>query len=497
MLIYLTKMQKNIVAAMLCVALTSACTTEKYATATTEKVQATQVQVDDGRSQILERKASIPVYQRVPGLWISDRVVSQTSSQRLPTEFEEQFVLREQAALTLADIADAIRASTGFSIALQGEPIGLADQRFAIDHIGSLRSLLDSVASRTGVSWSWEGKTIVILQSVAQTFPVHRAGIDPVKAVTLTGAANTSSNSAGSATPPPDPYAELVAAIRVISPKSRVSVLRNASAIMVSDTPASMKRIAQLIEFDDRQSSKQVTLLWRLVNFTTSNSAEAAIDLQYLLSRSGGALSLASTATLASVNAGALTLTSPAPDAGTSAIKLLNEIGNVFVAKSGVATIRNNGRDDISNEKEIFYISKTSSGPAAPTGTTGPAAVGIDQSSVKVGLSGAFGVTIYENESMDLSFDFSVAFLDQLVSTTSAGQLIQSPNVSKRSGRGALSVRHGETFILTSQSSDGATYDRRGMLPDTIIAGSDRGSRTSEQWLLIVTPIITKKGVKQ
>lgn len=485
-------MLKRALTLVLALSMLSACTTEKYATRTTEKLSATQAQVETGVSKLEERKAPIPVYMRVPGLWISDRVVPQTSSQRLPPEFSEPFVLREQASLTLADIADAIRSSTGIQIALQGEALGLADQRFAVDYIGTLQSVIDAVASRTGVSWTWEGNVVVIQQSVAQTFPVRRSGIEGVKAVAITG--STSSSGGGAAAPTPiDPYTELVAAIRVISPKARVSVLKNASAIMVSDTPANVKRVAELLEFDERQSNKQVTLLWRLVNYTTSNSAEAGIDLQYLLSRSGGALSLASTSSLTGLSAGALKLASTEGDGSFAAIKLLNEIGNAYVAKSGIATIKNNSRDDISNEKEIFYISKTTPGAASATGAAG--APGIEQSSVKVGLSGAFGVSIYDSERMDLSFDFSVAFLDQLVSTTSAGQTLQSPNLSKRTGRGSVAVKHGETFILTSQSSDGATYDRRGLLPDTILGGSDRGSSTSEQWLLIVTPVITRKGI--
>jgi type II secretory pathway component GspD/PulD (secretin) len=485
------------------IVLLTGCTTQKYQDITNERLKSSKADLDSGVAKIEERKAEIPLYQRMPGLWISDRVVAQSASQRLPAQFDKQFVLREQGALTLSDIADAVRSSTGMNISLQGEALGLANQRFPIDHVGSLQGLLDSAAARTGVTWSWENSTVMIQQSVARTFPVRRAGIEAVKAAATTSATN---NAAGATSPAAtstsaaavsDPYAELSAAIKVISPSARVSIMKTASAITVSDTPASVKRIADLLEFDDRQSTKQVTLLWRLINFTANDNAEAGVDIQYLLARSGGILSLGSATGFGGVNAGVLKLasTSGTSNGSSIALKLLNEIGNAHIIKSGVSTLKNNGRDDISNEKEIFYLSKTTPGTSSGGLLGGTTSVGIEQASVKVGLSGAFAVSIYDSERMDLSFDFSVAFLDQLKSITSAGQTLQSPEVSRRSGRGVVPVKHGETWILTSQSTDGDSYDRRGLFPNTILGGSERGSSTREQWMLIVTPVITQKGI--
>lgn len=487
-------------AAILAAFMLLGCETAKYAERSTEKVAFSKAELDTGVSKIAERKAEIPLYERVPGLWISDRVVAQSASQRLPAQFDKQFVLREQGALTLSDIVDAVRSSTGINIALQGEPLGLATQRFPTDHVGTLQALLDAAAARTGVTWSWENNTVMIQQSVARTFPVRRAGIEAVKAAATTTATNNaagaSATTSSSSSAIIDPFAELAAAIKVISPSARVSVLKTASAITVSDTPASVKRIAELLEFDDRQSTKQVTLLWRLINFTANDASEAGIDLQYLLARSGGALTVGSAASLTGVTAGVLKLaaTNGTSNGSSVAIKLLNEIGSAHIIKSGVSTLKNNGRDDISNEKEIFYLSKTTPGTGGGL-IGGGGAPGIEQASVKVGLSGAFGVSIYDSERMDLSFDFSVAFLDQLKSITSAGQTLQSPEISRRSGRGVVPIKHGETWILTSQSTDGDSYDKRGMFGTSIIGGSQRGSSTREQWMLIVTPVITQKGI--
>lgn len=478
------------------------CSTTKYQEITTDKVKASQAHLDTGVAKIEERKAEIPLYQRVSGLWISDRVVAQSASQRLPAQFDKQFVLREQGALTLSDIVDAIRASTGMNIALQGEPLGLATQRYPIDHIGSLQALLDAASARTGVTWSWENNTVVIQQSIARTFPVRRAGIEAVKVAATNSATSSSAGAATSSTSSSpsglvDPFAELSAAIKVISPSARVSVMKTASAITVSDTPASVKRIADLLEFDDRQSTKQVTLLWRLINFTASDNAEAGMDLQLLLARSGGALTLGSAAGYGGANAGTLKLASAsgASNGLSLALKLLNEIGTAHTVKSGVTPLKNNGRADIGNDKEIFYPSKGIPGASSGGLLGGSPSVGIEQASVKVGLSGAFGVTIYDSERMDLSFDFSVAFLDALKTITSAGQTLQSPEISRRSGRGDVPIKHGETWILTSQSSDGDSYDRRGLFAASVLGGSERGASTREQWMLIVTPIITQKGI--
>lgn len=484
-------------AGALVVVLLSGCALSGYADRASVAVDASVADLSGKVADIAGRRLDIPFYERVPGLWISDRVIPRSASQRLPAQFERQFVLREQAGLTLAELADAVRSSARLNVELQGEAVGLALQRFSFDHAGTLSSLLDAASMRFGVVWSWEGGVVVIQQSVAKTFPVRRPGGEAVKALALVGAgaAAAGSAAASSGAAAQDPFAELTAAIKVIAPSARVSVLRSASAIVVSDAPASVKRVADLLEFDEQQSKKQVTLLWRLINFSATDLAESGVDLQYLLARSGGALSLGGATSVVGLGAGILKFesTSGSSKGSSAALKLLNEIGSAHVVKSGVATLKNNGRDDISNEQEIFYLSKVTAATTSVTGTVVPG--GLEQASVKVGLTGAFGVAIYDSERMDLSFDFSVAFLDQLKTNESGGQTLQSPEVSRRSGRGVVPVKHGETWILTSQSSDGVSYDRRGLAQGVALGASARGSASREQWMLVVTPILTQKGI--
>jgi predicted small lipoprotein YifL len=159
------------------------------------------------------RKEAIPLYRRVSGLWISDRFVSSNSMQELPEAFAKTFVLRERKPLTISDVAEVIRARTGLNVILQGELIGA--NTFHVDHVGSVKSLVESVTSRQGMTWEWRDNTLLIQQSQIQTFVVNRSGLGALKAASGgTGAAAGASNRI-------DPWKDLTDAIKVISPNAR------------------------------------------------------------------------------------------------------------------------------------------------------------------------------------------------------------------------------------------------------------------------------------
>lgn len=471
---------------------TVGCTTTASIDATKKTVVDSRQRVENITAKIEGQKlVDVPLYLRVPGLWISDRVLPRSTAQRLPAVFNKQYVLREQNPLTISDVADIIRSSTGLNVMLHGDAIG--SQRSPVDSVSSLAALLDSSTSRFGMTWQWLDGSIQIQQSVVRTFVIDRPGIEAVSATTL-GSPKVVAK---------DAWADILDAIRVVAPHARVSAMRTSNTITVADSPANVARVAELLEIDDRQAGKRTTLLWKLVNYTATTGGGAGLGISSLLNRSNRTFSFSSPTSLAGMNDGIIkvsplsTGTSGANIlAGTNLIlNLLNESGSAVVVRDGISELKQNGRSDFGTEKEVFYISKST--PGISSSTTASASVGLEQASVKVGLAGAFGATIYDSERMDLSYDFTVSTLDQLKSVSSAGTTLQSPETTKRFARGLVAIKHGETWILSAETSDTSTFDRRGLLPGSaaVLGGSESTGTTRDQWLLIVTPILSSKGI--
>jgi predicted small lipoprotein YifL len=437
------------------------------------------------------RKEAIPLYRRVSGLWISDRFVSSNSMQELPEAFAKTFVLRERKPLTISDVAEVIRARTGLNVILQGELIGA--NTFHVDHVGSVKSLVESVTSRQGMTWEWRDNTLLIQQSQIQTFVVNRSGLGALKAASGgTGAAAGASNRI-------DPWKDLTDAIKVISPNARVSILRASNAITVASKPADMKRIGDLIEMDSDNADKQVMIHWQLVNVTSRTGGEAGLNLNYIMARSGGRFSFASAASLASPNASVIKLdrTSGATNGSSAALTLLNESGVASVVAENIEPVKHNTTRKFGTEKSITYRAESTPGVASASTTSG--SVGIKQATVEVGLAGQFGASIYDNESMDLMFDFSLKVLDALREDSSSGYVLQSPETTRRYaiGEEGIRIKHGNTYIISAEQTKDISFDRRGLLPGeaAVVGGSERSMEKKGLWLLLVTPVITQKGV--
>lgn len=478
--------------AAICLAIgLSACSTQAPIERAQKNVEASTLRSNEvfGKTEVAKKEV-VPVYKRVPGLWISDRFVPSNSVQELPAEFDRKFTLRERRPLTIGDVAEIIRARAGISVTLQGEQIVAAP--FQVDHVGSLKSLIDSVTSRQGMTWEWRDGGLKIQQSDVKTFVVNRPGMGALKA-------SSGGAGGGASGGRIDPFKDLVDAIKVVSPTARVSVLRASNALTVADRPANMQRIADLVELDLDNSDKQVLIHWQLVNVTSREGGEAGVNLNYILARSGGKFSFLTPQSLAGTNGGVIKFNKTSGNATGSeaALSLLNESGVAYVASENLEPVKHNTRRSFGTQKSITYRSESTPGVASSSTTS--ASVGIKQSTIKVGLTGEFGASIYDNESLDLLFDFNLEVLDALREDSSAGYSLQSPETTKRYAVGdeGVRMRHGNTYIISAEQTKDISFDRRGLLPGaaSVLGGSERANEKRGLWLLLVTPIITNKGV--
>lgn len=422
-------------------------------------------------------EAVVPLYERVPGPWVSDRVVPRNYAQMLPAVFDQPFAYRSAEPTSLGVFAADLQRATGIQVRLVGEPV---TRPVFLDYVGTGRQALDTIASRFAVSWEYSDGAIVITQSLTKMFIVERSGVD------VGGALGGRK----------DPWAELEASIKSIAPNARISVSRHTNTITVVGAPLAMPDIERLINHDAQMAARRVVLRWQLVNFTAGTGGEAGVQLAALLNRSNGSVSLGGGVESQTPGVGVLSFlkSGGVADGSKLAISLLNQAGNTVVVREGFVPLLQNDTQEFGNTKTLYYASKSSLVTLpATTGNNSNTAVVTEQSSINVGLSGKFGITVFDSEQAELSYEFSVTVLDQLRKQQTAVQYQEYPETSQRRARGRIRIHHGQTYVISTDTAESASFDRRGILPGqaAVLGGNVQGTERNDQWLLLVTPVVT------
>jgi hypothetical protein len=467
-------------AALVALTLVTGCAVVQAQKKTEDLVKVGTVRTTATQEQHAQRAAEeVPLFQRMPGLWVSDRIVPRNAAQTLPPVFDQPFAYRSIDPTPLGLFAADLQRATGTPVKLLGDS---ASRSVMLDFVGTGRQAMESLPSRYGVTWEFTDGAIVIMQSVTKIFRIERSGVDV----------------GGMAGNRKDPWVELEANIKAIAPNARTSISRNNNTITVVGAPLAMPDIEKLVNLDARSAARRVVLRWQLVNFKATEGGEAGIALDVLLRRAGGTASLVVGSPSQAAGAGVLTLTKSggSTDGSSYALSLLNQSGNTVVVREGFVPLQQNDTQEFGNTRTIYYASKSSlvTVPTSSSGSTvGNTAVVTEQSSINVGLDGKFGISVFDSELAELSYELSVTVLDSLRKQQSAIQYQEYPETSQRRARGRIRVQHGQTYVISTDTAESASFDRRGLLPGqaAVLGGNVSASQTNDQWLLLVTPIIT------
>lgn len=422
-------------------------------------------------------KAEAPLYTRVRGLWVSARSTAMQPAEALPAVFERPVVYKSTNPVTIASFAKTIQQLARVNVQLVGEA---RQPTFVhIEHEGSLRSLLAVGAERLGVAYRWADGNLEIIQSEAKTYPIMRVAQD--------------AGGVGSR-PVRDPYAEIEGTLKVIAPTARIVVSRSTNSITVVDRPQVMREIERYIAFDAEQGAKSVTLRWQLVNYSASKSGEAGAAVNYLLARSGGTASIVGGASAASTaDTLKISITDPTSIANGSnlVLSLLNQNGQATVVRDGLLTVHNNDVREYKDTSKIAFAAKTTLA-SVPNLTTGTGSINsvvpiIEFGSEEIGLTFKVAATVHPSDDVDMSLDFSMVLLNRLKQSASAIVTQEFPETSRKSTSGRLRGRHGDSFVLGMDVNDTSFYDRRAGAGFSV-----SGQGKQEQWLLLITPVITR-----
>ena len=431
-----------------------------------------------------ERMGDVPFYARVNELWVSERTTTRSPSEFLPPQFNRQVVFRSVTPVTFSQFITFLQQGSRTNVTVNGGDMSLLAPSIAVNYEGSLRGFVHHAAQRFGVGYGWTEGGLEITISETRTFPVMRPAVDVRTAAAGTGNAQRR-----------DPYLELESAIKVLSPSARVVSSRSTNSITVVDRPMKMREIERYMAFDAQQAQRQVMLRWQMISYTSTLTGEAGAALNLLMSRGGKDVALTGGANAsASANTLKLSITDPKSTLSGSSLvlALLNQNGEASITRQGVITLQNNTSKDYAQTKLRSFPSETQLIAAPGLNPNGANAALIPVTKLQpteVGLKMHVSATIHPSEEVDGSMEVEMQELEGIDDFSTPLYQQKSGRFAKRLLNGLFRLRHGETQLFVMDNADSSSFDS-----STGLGAKTSGNGQKEQWLMLITPIVTRGG---
>lgn len=376
-----------------------------------------------------------------------------------------------------------------------------------------LSQILDIIATKLAIKWKYEeaSNSIRFYRLVTKTWETPFRATKSSYKSTLAGETSQSSNTnaltakSQNTSPVEDKMDDLVelTAMRdnvdsVMTRSGSIFANPATGSITLTDTTEVVEAADSIITNGVRSLSRMVRLRVQTVKVTSKNNGEAGVDVSAAISRAlknvpDLTLSLGSPANLVSSNAGSVGLKvfSGAASGSSAIVKALQEVGDVETSTEIPIATRNR-RGAYYNVRNTFsYVASTTPAAATTGGTGGTPGITTAQDSVGLKLFMLPEVTSMATVMLNMSLDQSTL---QSLETFSSGsgtntQSVQLPNIAGEGSTQQVSIRNGQTIVLTGFDTKSNQYDKRtlGNKIPIIAGGSLRASESRSTTIVLVT----------
>ena len=321
--------------------------------------------------------------------------------------------------------------------------------RYRPNHRGELPDVLDDIAAMYGLSWEFDGTSVIFRQFTTRT---HQVAVLPSRTEysVKVGAASTSGGI--------DLPSEIEAAVRSLAGSDgEVSFGRASGQFLVTARSENQRQVAKYIRELNGFLSRQVAFDVNVLTVSLSESESAGVDLDLFAGEEGGnsirwtgnhGVSGAS----GTVNVGVL---SGNVDLNVF-IGALDRRGRVSVETRTGATTSNNRMVPVEVVSETAYARKVE----AVSGPEGAARTTIEPGSLTTGFELNLLPRIMPDGVILLSYSIRLSDLNELVEFTSDRQTIQLPRTSTTSFEQQAIIGDNQTLVLMGFERSRKSHDR-------------------------------------
>lgn len=422
--------------------------------------------------------------------------------------------------------APAAGAGTGGAFP-DGDPESM---RIAYSHDGPLNELLDQVAARLGVAWEYKGGRIVISRHVTRTFALYLPAArteteaqvggkalaeDQARTAISTGGTGGGGLGNGAGNAPAngnnvgqnvktsatlDPWKEVEGAVaRLLTPSGKLAVSPSAGDIVVSDTPAAVRRVADYVEQKNAALVRQVAIQVDVLTVEIDDGERFEVQWELLFRNNDLGMMLVTPDLVTGATANlAMQVLRPSSDFNGSkaVVRALSTALNGRLVQSTVATTLNNQPAPVQVTRTDGYLKATST---TVTGVTGVVTSSLLPGSITTGFQMTVTPRILDRDRLMVSYNIDLSRLLGFTSaSTGSGDnkaTIQIPNFERRAFIQAVAVKAGDTLVLGGfeQSEDSANLAGP-VFPENALFGSRQLDRKRTRLVILITPVLVGNG---
>lgn len=382
--------------------------------------------------------------------------------------------------------------------------------RLVVDNViytGTLAGLLDNLCDKLNLSWRWTGNEIQIYRYETKMFRLNAlAGIAQVNASLNTAASTTSGSSSSSAqsatsgqtTTMSDVtaiWADVGAALQSsLSPNGKMSMIPSAGTVTVSDTPQVLNQIESQISEFNRIYSKQVLLNIQVYQVEATDSDDYGVDWSSVWSFASNKWGInVSTGTSNTDGTGpTFTLTGAGGSltSGKAIFQALSTAGKTSLVTSGSVISLNGQTVPLNVSREKAYVASTST---TVSGDSGVSSSSITPGVVTEGFAMNFTPRVSDSNTVIMRYTVDLSSIESITTFTSGDSSVQLPQRLVRNFMQNVSVKSGQTLVLTGFQQVGGTDTSSGIGSPLawMLGGSKNAESTKRTIVIVVTPYIT------
>ena len=449
---------------------------------------ATQDALD--RAKVPGRPINKDIVSVSDDIWLGDSSFVAEHNDPLPKQFEtdEGITLMTESDVSFAEITNQIFYLTGISVQIE-DSIKKDDlKNTSVSYTGSLSGLLNMLALRENINWSYENGKIVFYKFKTRTFVVYTLATES------SYTASISSGSQGSATLSTTAaikeWAEMADVLKTIVKEGEVKMSPSTNSVTVTASPKTLKKVESYIKEQNRRFVKQVAITVKVLQVSISRDNNFGLNLSALFDKSY-TLRTSTSNTAAdglsfAILDGANSKWAGSTDNPTSAaIKALSSQGKTSLVTSAVVTARNNRVVPINNIQTFKYISSISTLTENTNSTTE-----ITPEEESVGFSMQLMPNILENGKLMLLFNMSLKELIEIENKVIGSTAVQLPKIAQRNFMQEIVMESGQTAVLTGfeKVSNSNSSNGLGTNDFTYVGGSQKTDTSREVLVVMLTP---------
>ena len=559
-------MLKSAIAAAIAAITMVGCASQRHVDQTDVNAAIVARKLADAQRAMDAQNPPKPAVERVGDIWLGKPRVLVESSDKLPAKLNADITLKRGGRHSLTAVAEQINRETGIPVRVQPDvfvpsqslmpgnstsapppapaaatapaatafrpvppPIGtnpLAsltdnfDSTLSLNFSGPLEDLLNLISARLGISWKYEGGSIVLYRFVTKSFTFRGLPGTANMNVSLGRGAQTTTGNAGSggaggsngsfessntssASVKSDVWTNMLDQINVIkTPLGKVAGAPSTGTITVTDTKAAVDQIEKLINDENIKVLRSVRIAVEVYSVTVNDAAERGFDLNTVFKsvangNSNFRFNAVSPTSLVSSLVGTFTSTIEGgaggnrPLSGTSAVvSAMAQYGKVASIQRTVRTAGNNQPSTFAITTQTGYIASTTPATATAGGTGG--VPGLTPGTVTTGFFLNMVPSIIDTKRLELSFALDISQPPNIVNFTSGSgataQTVQTPEVSSFQVLDRNPVKLGETLVFNLFERDLSQYTKRGVSDSGTT--SFTGRNTKEVYVMFLTPVM-------